>query len=99
VPDRGPISFVLYQPQGALARFCSLSVLRRLGGISYCIYVIHLPVDTICMALLHSIPGTQSIGFDVGGVVLACIITWILAKISWRYLESPMIRRGHAYKY
>ncbi len=93
------ILLALVQPQGALARFCSLSVLRRLGGISYCIYVIHLPVNTICLALLHSMPGTQSIGFDVGGVLLACVITWILAKISWRYLESPMIRGGHAYKY
>jgi peptidoglycan/LPS O-acetylase OafA/YrhL len=93
------ILLALVQPQGTWAGFCSLPVLRRLGGVSYCIYVIHLPVSTICLALLHSVPGTQSVGFDVAGVVLACVITWILARISWRYLESPMIRRGHAYQY
>jgi peptidoglycan/LPS O-acetylase OafA/YrhL len=93
------ILLALVQPQGAWARFCSLSVLRSLGGVSYCIYVIHLPMNTICLGLLHSIHGTQSVGFDVAGVVLACAITWILSKVSWHYLESPMIRRGHAYKY
>lgn len=93
------VLLALAQPQGAWARFCSLSVLRGLGGVSYCIYVIHLPVNTICLGLVHSIHGTQSVGLDVAGVALACAITWILAKISWRYLESPMIRRGHAYKY
>ena len=74
-------------------------MLRKLGGISYCIYVIHLAVITICHAIVHSLYGTRSVILDLLSVLLAWVVTLTLAEISWSRIESPMIRRAHAHKY
>lgn len=89
----------LTRPHGWWSHFCDLTVLRKLGGISYCIYVIHLAVITICHAIVHSLYGTSSVILDLLSVLLAWALTLTLAKLSWRCIESPMVRRGHAYKY
>jgi peptidoglycan/LPS O-acetylase OafA/YrhL len=93
------VLLALVQPHGLWAGFCRLSALRFLGGVSYCIYVIHLAVNTFCQAFLHSVYAGRSISLDIAGVLLACVITWTLASVSWRFLESPAIRHGHTYKY
>lgn len=93
------VLIALVRPNGLWSRLCQLRPLRALGGISYCIYVIHLSVLVVCQNVLNWATGKQSIGLAVWGALLAAVITWALARISWRYLESPMLRRGHAYKY
>jgi len=93
------VLIALVRPNGLWSRLCRLPPLRALGGISYCIYVIHLSVLVVCQNILSWAAGKQSIGLAGLGTLLAAIITWVLAKISWHYLESPMLRRGHAYKY
>jgi len=93
------ILLALMQPYGWWAHFCDLIALRKLGGISYCVYVIHFAVSTICQAILHSLYGQRAAGVDFVSLVVASGITLALAKISWVYLESPMIRSGHAYRY
>jgi peptidoglycan/LPS O-acetylase OafA/YrhL len=93
------ILLALIQPYGWWSHFCKQTALRNLGGISYCIYVIHLAVNTICYAILHSLYGTRSVILDLLSVLVAWAATLILAKISWNCMESPMVRRGHAYRY
>ncbi len=93
------IILALMRPHGSWSRLCKHSALRNLGGISYCIYVIHLAVSASCQSFAYSLYDTSPIILDIASVLVAWAITWTLAKISWRYLESPMLRRGHAYKY
>jgi len=93
------ILLALVRPGGWWAYFCRQTALRNLGVVSYCIYVIHLAVISICQGLLHVLYKTGSFAVEFSSVLLAFIITWLLAKISWRYLESPMVRRGHTYTY
>jgi peptidoglycan/LPS O-acetylase OafA/YrhL len=89
----------LMHPDGWWSRFCKQTTLQNLGGLSYCIYVVHLAVNTICQAIARSFCGTKSVVMDMASVLVAWAVTFTLAKVSWRHLESPMIRRGHAYKY
>lgn len=89
----------LVRPHGSWADLCRRPTLRNIGGISYCIYVIHLAVNTLCQAVLRSRLEAPSVVLDTAGVVMACAVTWVVAKLSWRYLELPMVHRGHAYKY
>jgi peptidoglycan/LPS O-acetylase OafA/YrhL len=89
----------LLRPYGSCADFCRRPTLRNIGGISYCVYVIHLAVNALSQALLRSRFQASPLVLDTAGVLVACIFTWALAKLSWHYLESPLIRRGHAYKY
>jgi peptidoglycan/LPS O-acetylase OafA/YrhL len=91
---------VLVDPPGKIAAVARWGFLREMGRLSYCIYLIHLPILGISHALLlHSsrvhidtLPG-------VAATILAAMITVAVAKLSWTFLEGPLIHRGHRYKY
>jgi len=80
--------------------------LARLGGISYCVYLLHLPLIEACRFILVILFQRLGIQFrHAGGIVLllgallGITLTLVLAQLSWRLLEQPMLRRGHQYKY
>jgi peptidoglycan/LPS O-acetylase OafA/YrhL len=87
------------RPRSPLAVFSRLGFLREMGGLSYCIYIIHTTVFLFChQILLHSLPEVTDA--KVAAVTfLAVAITYAFAKLSWRFLEEPLLRRGHAYRY
>jgi peptidoglycan/LPS O-acetylase OafA/YrhL len=33
------------------------------------------------------------------GALFGIALTFVIARVSWRILEQPMLLRGHAYKY
>jgi peptidoglycan/LPS O-acetylase OafA/YrhL len=91
---------VLVDRQGMIAGVTRWSFLQELGRLSYCIYLIHLPILAISHSVvlrssrvrIDSIPG-------LGATILAALLTLAIAKLSWTFLEAPMLRRGHAYTY
>jgi peptidoglycan/LPS O-acetylase OafA/YrhL len=95
----GLLVLALMAPGGIWAAICTWRPLIEIGGISYCIYIIHAAVDSVCHFALSSSPNGISTLSSLAATLLAVGITWLLAKISWRYLESPMIRLGHRYVY
>jgi peptidoglycan/LPS O-acetylase OafA/YrhL len=44
--------------------------------------------------LVHSDPEFRDWRF-LGVALLGYLLTWALAQLSWRYIENPLIRRGH----
>lgn len=86
-------------PDSLLAAALRWRWLRRLGIVSYCVYLIHQPVAGLCHWLL--LDGEPALGNWRQGAVtlLALVITLLLAGISWRYLEKPLLRRGHRRRY
>lgn len=87
------------RPQSPLAVFARHGFLREMGGVSYCVYIIHTTVFLFChRILLHSLPDFTDV--KVAAVtLLAALITYGIAKCSWKFLEEPLLRRGHAYRY
>jgi peptidoglycan/LPS O-acetylase OafA/YrhL len=83
---------------GMWAAFCRWSVLRNIGAVSYCMYIIHAVVNRVCHVLLKSSDGIAT-RRSLAATILACGMTWLIAKISWRVLEAPLMRRGHTYQY
>lgn len=80
--------------------------LIQLGGISYCLYLIHVPlIDAsryaLAMSLRHFGIHLRHSGSLVLflGALLGIAMSVVVARLSWRILEQPMLRRGHAYKY
>jgi peptidoglycan/LPS O-acetylase OafA/YrhL len=74
-------------------------VLRELGGLSYCVYLIHISVvegtrRAIAFRFGESTMATHFLSLAVGVVLILAI-----AKVSWMFFEQPMLRRGHAFKY
>ncbi len=87
------------RPQSPFAFFTRFAFFREMGGVSYCIYVIHETVFLFCQRiLLHALPVATD--ERVAGVTfLAALITYAIAKLSWKFLEEPLLRRGHAFRY
>ena len=80
--------------------------LIRLGGISYCVYLVHLPLIEGCRYLLEmwllrlGVDSPQSHRISVlPGAILGITLALVIAELSWWLLEQPMIRRGHAHQY
>jgi peptidoglycan/LPS O-acetylase OafA/YrhL len=54
------------------------------GRISYGLYLWHLPV------------GVWIVNHGIGSPVLALLVTVLVATLSWRFLESPLQRKGRS---
>ena len=90
---------VLVDSNGKLARIMRWRWLMKLGGISYCVYLIHIPINEILHAsLLRSAPSIASLS-GIGVTLLAVVLTLGIAVLSWKYFEEPMVRRGHRFRY
>ena len=82
-----------------LSAIMRLPFLRDIGGVSYCIYIIHTAVFLFChQILLHALPVVTD-GKAAGVTFLAAFITYVVAKLSWGFFERPLLRRGHAFQY
>jgi peptidoglycan/LPS O-acetylase OafA/YrhL len=90
---------VLSQTDGWIAGAFRWRGLRWLGGVSYCVYLLHHTLDILAhRVLLHAVPQI----YDVRGVLVSLLalgLTLGLASLSWRFFERPLIRRGHSYSY
>jgi peptidoglycan/LPS O-acetylase OafA/YrhL len=89
----------LSRPVSAIATVCRLPWLRELGKVSYAVYIIHTTVNLLFhMVLLHAAPQTANLK-GAAVTLLAVFGTYGIARISWEFLEHPLLRRGHTFKY
>src|ERR1700688_606512 len=90
---------VLSRRASLLAALMRLGFLREIGGVSYCIYIIHTAVFLFChQLLLHALPEVTDVK-AAAVTFLAAFMTYAIAKLSWRFFEQPLLRRGHAFQY
>jgi peptidoglycan/LPS O-acetylase OafA/YrhL len=93
------IVIVLVASNGWIARAMRARWLREVGRVSYCMYIIHLVVDLLLhFVLLHARPQITTLR-GVGVSLLAAVVTYMLALVSWKILEGPLVKIGHRYKY
>jgi len=85
--------------RSVVARVARWQFLREFGRISYCFYLIHLGVLGAChWIFFRSLPHIDDLqGFFV--TLLAAVLSWTIAQLSWKHLEKPLIDRGHAKTY
>ncbi len=87
------------EPAGLTAWLLRVPWLRELGRVSYCVYLIHLAVSLIILALLRAAIGTLD-GLEICvSNVLAAALSYISARMSWTHFEHPIVRIGHSFKY
>ena len=90
---------VLTQTAGWIAGVMRTPALRYLGTISYCTYLIHFAIlRWNHQLLLHSKPRIYD-WTGVGVTLLSLVVTILLASLSWRFCEKPLLKRGHGYTY
>ncbi len=91
--------FVLTRPD---SRFCGLlrtRFLRQSGKFSYCLYLAHFGVLwMISRFVMHSELGLRP-WRDVASALISLPLLYVLATLSWKFIEEPLIRRGHRYTF
>jgi peptidoglycan/LPS O-acetylase OafA/YrhL len=87
------------QPTGWIAAVMRWRFLGWLGGISYCVYILHDAFNFFAhRILLKAEPQLYNLQ-GAGVTLLALLLTLAVASLSWRYFEKPLIRRGHTYTF
>jgi peptidoglycan/LPS O-acetylase OafA/YrhL len=67
-----------------------LRLLRWLGRISYCLYIVHYP---IYLALRNYLPHSVAL-------VIGLVAALGISALSWRYFEGPIARwKQQAFRY
>jgi peptidoglycan/LPS O-acetylase OafA/YrhL len=84
---------------GLIQRVLRHRMLMRLGGVSYFTYLFHLPLmeamrRVIGLRFVYASEATQFIGAWAG-----IFVTLVLAAISWKYFEKPLLRIGQTHRY
>jgi peptidoglycan/LPS O-acetylase OafA/YrhL len=91
------VLLVLSRPAGPIARFARNGFLRDLGRVSYCLYIVHAAVFLICHQLLSgglpSAPTARTRAISL----LAAGISYVIAKISWKFIEHPILEHNHSH--
>ena len=73
--------------------------LTGLGTLAYCLYLIHISVmQSIRHPLISHLAGSPRLAWVLGGI-LGAGVSIVLASLSWKYFEKPLLRRGHRYQY
>lgn len=90
---------VVSQPGSWLAAIMRWRFLGWLGGISYCVYLLHDAFNYFAHSiLLHAEPQLYNRG-QLAVSVFTFAVTLGVASLSWRFFEKPLILRGHYYSY
>jgi len=72
--------------------------LMFLGTIAYGSYLIHMPLIYGFRDILLFFKFSQTVTSFAGGL-LGVAATLVLATISWKFFEQPLLRRGRTYTY
>ncbi len=84
---------------GYVSRALRWGPLQECGVLCYGLYLFHEPVKGVCHGLFF---GAQPAIADTGGLavtVLALVVTFVLAKLSWTFFEKPIVKLGHRLAY
>ena len=90
---------VLEKPRGLLAWLTRAKWLGAIGRVSYCIYLVHFATwwvfhTSVSIMERHPVPWHYT-----AASCAALILVYAVARMSWRDIEYPLLRRGSAYQY
>jgi peptidoglycan/LPS O-acetylase OafA/YrhL len=83
--------------RGVIQRLLCQRWLMGLGTIAYCTYLLHVPLVQAGRRLVE-LPFSARAAWIPGGL-LGVAATIVMASISWKFFEQPLLRRGHKYEY
>ncbi|NRD73397.1 acyltransferase [Shewanella sp. VB17] len=90
VPTLGTVLIIVFAQEGTFVnRILSMKFFVGIGLISYSAYLWHQPIFTFVKYRSFTDPST-------GLMLTLCLVTVLLAYVSWRYIEKPL-RNKRAY--
>ncbi|MEW6242547.1 MAG: acyltransferase [Chloroflexota bacterium] len=82
-----------------LGRFLAGPIPVWFGLRSYCIYLIHQGVSGLWHLSLRHGPPEMSNPKDVYATILSFVTVLVLAELSYRFIETPILNLGHRFRY
>ena len=73
--------------------------LGQLGVLAYCTYLFHLPLMEAARRFIGLRFAYSSEGVQFFGGLIGVLFTLGAAKLSWKFFEKPLLRRGHSFRY
>ena len=89
------IVYLICRPHSGFGRFLSSTVMREMGKISYCLYVIHWGVFWIIFRFVLRTRFGERLWVDFSVIPIALLISIGIAQLSWKYFEYPLLQRAH----
>lgn len=89
----------LVRPSGPIAWVGRLAGFRELGRVSYCLYLIHYGICYIFQLLLAATLKHVKPWEGIASGCVGILISFAIARISWTYLEYPLLQKGHMFEY
>jgi peptidoglycan/LPS O-acetylase OafA/YrhL len=86
--------FVLTHRESFLSEIFRNAILRWLGMLAYCTYLIHQAVQGFVFAAIWGQPPEINSVYTLLGSLSSLAVTLSIASLSWRYFELPLIRYG-----
>ncbi len=84
----------IVRPDSIIRAILNHPFLQQLGILAYGIYMFHQGVNALLHAeIFHAAPVIHD-SSTLGVTVLAAVLTFLMAKLSWRYFEKPLVKRG-----
>lgn len=81
---------------GGIVRWLTqIRPLRQLGIWAYCIYLVHGEIPYYAERIFHPTTGAARAAVFAAAVAVVMLV----AHLSWRYFERPLIALGHRWKY
>ena len=90
---------VLEKPRGLLAWFTRAKWLGEIGRLSYCIYLVHFATWWVFHTSVLLVERRPAQWHYTVASCAALIVVYAVARMSWRDIEYPLLRRGSAYQY
>jgi peptidoglycan/LPS O-acetylase OafA/YrhL len=91
--------FALTRPASLLSRALRAKWLAWLGTIAYGTYLFHQPIQGVLFGYLWG-HEPQITGLPTLLTAIAALaLTLVIARLSWRFFEQPLIRFGHRSSY
>jgi peptidoglycan/LPS O-acetylase OafA/YrhL len=95
----GVLLYSVTQPASLVSRALRFKWLGWLGGIAYGTYLLHNVFLGVLFVYCWGYEPRISGGYTLIAALVALGLTLVIARLSWRYLESPLIRFGHRTSY
>jgi peptidoglycan/LPS O-acetylase OafA/YrhL len=93
------ILLALYTPLSPLARLARTRWLRKLGVIAYGTYLIHQGISGLVFGFVRGRWPYFTRGSDLFVAGAALAITLVIAAVSWRWFEKPIVDIGRRLNY
>jgi peptidoglycan/LPS O-acetylase OafA/YrhL len=85
--------YAVTRTDSVLSRLLRLKWLGWLGGLAYGVYLLHQTVNGMLFGLVWKREPFIQGGSSLLTTLTAIVLTLMVAQLSWRYFEAPLIRK------